>query len=144
MSGKEWRKPVRLCDLQTALSLTIEDAANVAEKLLHKEPYSIAELSKFFEMSEPEFVQWALSEKTKDLKTFELQPRALHVYREAHRVYQFKDACLGGRLEEMGKLMQESHSSCRDLYECSHEMLDRVVALAMAQGALGSRLTGAG
>lgn len=143
-SGKEWKQPVRLCDLQKALNLNLEGAAHVAETLLHEEPYTIEELSKFFEMTESEFVQWALSEKTKDLKSFKLRPRALHVYREAHRVYRFKDACLAGRVEEMGKLMQESHSSCRDLYECSHEMLDKLVSLCLSQGALGSRLTGAG
>lgn len=126
------------------MGLTLDGAADLAEKLLHKQAYTLAELCEFFELSETEFVSWALSEKTKDLKTFELQPRALHVFREAHRVYQFKDACLAGRMEEMGNLMQDSHSSCRDLYECSHELLDKVVALCMAQGALGSRLTGAG
>lgn len=144
LSGKEWKKPVRLRDVQIAMSLNLEGAAALTEKLLHEKPYTIEELCQFFEMTDSEFAQWALSEKTRHLKSFELRPRALHVFREASRVYQFRDACLAGRIEEMGKLMQESHASCRDLYECSHELLDRVVTLCLGQGALGSRLTGAG
>lgn len=47
-------------------------------------------------------------------------------------------------IERLGQLMIESHESCRDLYECSSQQLDQLVMLAMENGALGSRLTGAG
>jgi N-acetylgalactosamine kinase len=40
--------------------------------------------------------------------------------------------------------MDASHTSCRDLYECSCPELEELVALAKARGALGARLTGAG
>jgi galactokinase len=40
--------------------------------------------------------------------------------------------------------MNESHRSCRDLYECSHPKLDELVSVALSSGAIGSRLTGAG
>lgn len=43
----------------------------------------------------------------------------------------------------IGKLMSESHNSLRDLYECSHSQLDRLVELSRDL-TLGSRLTGAG
>ena len=49
----------------------------------------------------------------------------------------------GNRLEELGRLMFESHASCRDLYQCSHEKLDKLVELS-GELALGARLTGAG
>lgn len=39
--------------------------------------------------------------------------------------------------------MSESHESLRDLYECSHSQLDRLVELSRDL-TLGSRLTGAG
>jgi len=75
--------------------------------------------------------------------------RALHVYAESSRVLKFKDICLGALSDEeksvlLGKLMDESHMSCRDLYDCSSENLDKFVASAKKLGALGSRLTGAG
>jgi len=49
-----------------------------------------------------------------------------------------------GRLEQFGKLLYESHESCRRLYECSSPELDTVVGAAKRAGALGARLTGAG
>merc|ERR1719410_2961541 len=90
-----------------------------------------------------------------------LQKRALHVYGEANRVHQFKDVCTStfdeeegeiptyGAAEErvvkkLGKLMSDSHVSCRDKYECSCEELDELQSLCIEGGALGSRLTGAG
>lgn len=49
------------------------------------------------------------------------------------------------RLTKLGHLMNQSHASCRDLYECSHPQLDRLVALAtIGPGCFGARLTGAG
>lgn len=48
------------------------------------------------------------------------------------------------RVAALGRLMIESHASCRDLYECSCESLDRLTVLAREAGAAGSRLTGAG
>lgn len=46
-------------------------------------------------------------------------------------------------LKEMGDLMNESQKSCREDYECSCPEIDEIVSLARANGALGSRLTGA-
>lgn len=58
---------------------------------------------------------------------FKLQQRASHVYSEAARVVLFKDACQVGDLQRLGKLMNESHASCRDMYECSCKELDNTV-----------------
>mmetsp|Transcript_13436 Transcript_13436/g.40635 ORF Transcript_13436/g.40635 Transcript_13436/m.40635 type:complete len:492 (-) Transcript_13436:416-1891(-) len=81
---------------------------------------------------------------------FKLQDRAVHVWGEAARVPAFRDACNDGaasapdKLRRLAQLMDDSHASCRDLYECSCRELEEVRGAAVAAGALGSRLTGAG
>ncbi|KAL0225165.1 hypothetical protein RCL1_003077 [Eukaryota sp. TZLM3-RCL] len=74
---------------------------------------------------------------------FYLYNRALHVLKEARRVNEFMKQSSTGNLIEMGNLMNESHVSLRDLYNCSTPSLDELTSLCLANGALGSRLTGA-
>lgn len=67
---------------------------------------------------------------------------------EALRVEKFHKTCselssIEGALQTLGKLMSESHESLRDLYECSHPQLDKLVELSQ-ELTLGARLTGAG
>jgi len=82
-----------------------------------------------------------------------LRQRALHVYTESRRVEEFKAICEStassaeeakSQLERLGKLMNESHYSCRDLFACSCSELDQLTSLCREAGAVGSRLTGAG
>ena len=76
---------------------------------------------------------------------FKLHDRAAHVYAEAGRVDALAAACASGAgLSVLGALMDASHASCRDLYQCSCPELDELVTLAKRHGALGARLTGAG
>ena len=85
---------------------------------------------------------------------FHLYARAKHVFSEALRVLRFRDVCLESRssphssaertLQALGELMNESHWSCLELFDCSCPELDELTALARASGAYGSRLTGAG
>lgn len=71
-------------------------------------------------------------------------PRARHVVSENARVLAAADALRAGDLEELGRLMLESHASLRDDYEVSTPELDALVDRLVAAGALGARLTGAG
>jgi hypothetical protein len=69
----------------------------------------------------------------------------MHVFGEAQRVYDFKDSCTlpsSQALKKLGDLMNESHASCRDLYDCSCVELDELTDICRKSGAYGSRLTG--
>jgi galactokinase len=79
---------------------------------------------------------------------FKLYARAKHVFKEAERVYQFQDACLNlseeAFFERAGSLMNDSMASCGELFECSCPELEQLSSICRANGAYGSRLTGAG
>ncbi len=71
--------------------------------------------------------------------------RALHVVAEIRRPLAMAEAMAGSDLVEVGRLMNESHSSLRDLYEVSSFELDLFTDLARRHpGCYGARLTGAG
>lgn len=46
--------------------------------------------------------------------------------------------------KELGQLMNESHSSLRDLYQCSHPDLEELVDHCKQGNAYGCKITGAG
>jgi N-acetylgalactosamine kinase len=67
---------------------------------------------------------------------------------EAGRVELFRAICRDdgnapGTLRTLGKLMNGSHQSLKELYQCSHPQLDTLVHLAQ-DFSHGARLTGAG
>ena len=72
------------------------------------------------------------------------QPVFLHVVTEARRVMECVEAMQSDQPERFGKLLLDSHASLRDRLQVSCPALDRLVEAAMASGALGARLTGAG
>ena len=77
-------------------------------------------------------------------RPLEVLRRARHVLSETERVIRAADALEAGRLDEMGTLMNASHASLADDFECSTARLDAIVECARRGGALGARLTGAG
>lgn len=65
---------------------------------------------------------------------FKLHQRAKHVYGEAARVRQFQSVCDSegsDSIQKLGELMNQSHASCRDLYECSCPELDQLVDICL-------------
>jgi len=48
------------------------------------------------------------------------------------------------KVQKLGNLMNESHTSCDELYDCSSTQLNELIGMCREAGALGSRLTGAG
>ncbi|XP_064481578.1 N-acetylgalactosamine kinase-like isoform X2 [Ornithodoros turicata] len=149
--GLNYEKKLQLADVQAMLKTPLEEMVALVQNVLHPEPYKRSELCQLLQMNDAEFEALVLGKNTKHLQEFKLYQRALHVYSEANRVWQFKDVCDRTEtlseneiLTSLGKLMNESHNSCRDLYECSHPDLDLLVQTSLRAGALGSRLTGAG
>ena len=77
-------------------------------------------------------------------RPLEILRRARHVFSETERVMRAVQALKGGRLREMGELMNESHRSLVEDFECSTAQLDELVKCARRAAAFGARLTGAG
>ncbi len=73
-----------------------------------------------------------------------LQKRAKHAINENQRTIQAVQALRNNNIKLFGKLMNESHVSLRDDYEVTGLELDTLVATAWKNGAIGSRMTGAG
>ena len=73
-----------------------------------------------------------------------LDARARHVFEENARVDAAVEALSRGELAELGRLLDASHASLRDLYEVSVPELDAAVEVLRAAGAAGARLMGGG
>ena len=74
-----------------------------------------------------------------------VEKRAEHVVMECDRVNQAVKALKKGDIVELGRLLNESHYSLRDLYEVTGKELDTLSALARKEAdCLGSRMIGAG
>lgn len=160
--GLPWRKLQKLGDLQQALGLSLQSICETVDKDLHPESYSKEEVCRELELSLEELDEVSLTPNTRDIQDFKLHQRAAHVFQEALRVHRFYEVCKASAetvdscgdaeidaetddkvLSSLGDLMTASHESLRDLYECSHPGLDRLVELSKGL-AYGMRLTGAG
>lgn len=73
-----------------------------------------------------------------------LARRTRHVVTETARVHAAVDVLSAGDLAELGRLLVAGHESLRVDYESSCPEADTIVASAVARGAYGARLTGAG
>jgi galactokinase len=87
----------------------------------------------------------SLLNKQSDRLSPTLHQRARHVITENQRVHAFESAMKNKDLQEMGRLINESHRSLRDNFDVSSTELNTIVEIAQAQaGCFGARLTGAG
>lgn len=140
-------KLLKLGQVQTELKASLEEMLTLVNTVLHTEPYSCDEICEVLDITPEQFSTELLSANTQHVTQFKLHQRAKHVYSEAARVMQFKRVCdseAAESIQVLGDLMNQSHVSCRDLYECSCPELDQLVDICLKSGAVGSRLTGAG
>lgn len=73
--------------------------------------------------------------------------RAKHIFEEALRVLEFRRSIESETQDlpkALGQIMNQSQESCRDQFGCSCKEIDEITGIALEEGALGSRLTGAG
>lgn len=99
---------------------------------------------------EPAALEAALERLSQEADGEELVKRVRHVVTEIARTRELiallegGDALAGEALEQVTALLNASHDSLRDDYECSCPELDVAVDAARAAGAHGARMTGGG
>ena len=148
-SGKRIH-PNRLADLSgEKLGLEQRTIDKIVVQTIGKKPLSLKEISQHLGET-TEAVQKQLctlgdgSMFTEPPDGFKIWNRYKHVVTEAQRVDLAVGALQVGDTSAVGKLMNESHASCRDDYEISCPELEALVSIGRELGALGARLTGAG
>ena len=73
-----------------------------------------------------------------------LSKRALHIFGDNARVLATIEALHDHDLQEVGRLLDESHASLRDLYEISTGAVEDAVRRCKQAGAIGARIMGGG
>ena len=126
----------------------------VESKLEKEDGYTREDLADLLGMSVRSLEQEHMSKFPVQADKFQLRRRALHVFSEAKRVWDFKKILSNAQksneglqdrdLQSLGNLMNETQKSCSEVYDCSCPELDEICAIARRAGAYGSRLTGAG
>ncbi|CAJ2501483.1 Uu.00g043360.m01.CDS01 [Anthostomella pinea] len=123
--------------------------------LTQEEGYTTEEVASGIGITTDEVIARFMSSFPVRGERFKLRQRALHVFTEALRVLQFlsllEDTSQAPSSDntvefnaKLGKLMNETQDSCRELYECSCPEIDEMCTIAREAGGYGSRLTGAG
>ena len=140
-----------LLSLQKELQVSFSQMKEIISTYLNQEKYTLDEVKKDLEINDLDlllnsvpFYKDVLAKNTHYL----LKQRLMHVASEAERVLNFSFLCNPDNSTEevkaLGDLMNASHYSCKNDYECSSEHLDKFVDFMTQKGAYGCRLTGAG
>jgi len=123
-----------------------------AEKLLDKtEGYTREEIASILSISVSALEEKFMSKFPVRAERFFLRQRAQHVFTEALRVQAFKKLLQSppsgantSLLPNLGAILNESHSSSRDVYVHSCPEIDQMCEIANEAGSYGGRVTGAG
>lgn len=149
LGGTDPQFVTTLKDAQESIGKDAKQMAELAESSLRLAPYNMEELEMALGVPPIECIKDkpALAEALEsnaEGSGLKLRDRAMHVFRESSRVEEFKEAAKAGDVGRMGALLNESHASLRDQYNCSCRELDELVSRLLEGGAIGARLTGAG
>ena len=151
-----WKTISNFGPLQKEIQKSLEEMILLVKSTLHPKAYTRVEICDLLECSSDQelFDICQISDHVRNCQDFELYKRAMHVFGEAKRVYDFKRTCdehlvaketsngvAGDKnpLVTLGKLMFASHESCDQMYDCSHPQLNTLVDLSKKHGALGAR-----
>ena len=150
-TGRDLSDVIRLGDLaeaRTGMDLA-ELEGTVLGDILHEGPYTGHEIAMALGVDLPLLEEAILTMPDGTVfpepeDGFRLHERVRHVFTEGARVNAAADALESGDLPKVGRLMNQSHASCRDDYGISTPELDTLVETMREAGAFGARLTGAG
>lgn len=130
--------------IRTMLSL-------VGKLLDNSEGYTREEIASTLSMSVKALEQRFMTQFPIRAEHFHLGQRARHVFTEALRVQAFKQLLLHPPtdadtilLPKLGDILNESHTSSRDVYVHSCPEIDEMCEIARRAGSYGGRVTGAG
>ncbi|CAG0921305.1 unnamed protein product [Notodromas monacha] len=159
--GLDWKTVKVLKNLQSQLGKSLAEMIQLVQYHLKESPHTLAEICDILGTTPEVLKAESLNKQCAGVNEFKLFQRATHVFEvsvnpsdgretetKAGRVLEFRRICecedsSVETLVTLGTLMNESHVSCRDLYQCSHEKLDKLQDVA-SKIAFGARLTGAG
>ncbi len=140
----------RLSDLAAQkIGLDANDVAASAREAMGEQPLTVSEIARRLQKKDQAVLRDYCTLRDGSVLSpppegFNLWQRYRHVTSEAQRVSRAFGALKKEDAPLLGKLMNDSHVSCRDDYEVSCPELEELVELARRHGALGARLTGAG
>jgi N-acetylgalactosamine kinase len=131
------------------LGINWEEIFSLAHQALAEEIYTTPQIASILNAPETTIQQNYCRRRDGSLFAeptdgFKLWQRFRHIFSEWQRVLQAAELLSQQNLAAFGHLMTAAQASSRDDYELSTPELDRLVELGVQNGALGSRLTGAG
>ncbi len=126
------------------LCLTDDEATDLFDRAIPNGGTTIAEAADMLGTTPEDIRGRWLGDLHEPPGGFPLRARARHQLTEYQRVEMARDAMLANDAQELGRLMNDSHSSCARDYQISCRELDYLVTTAREAGASGSRLSGAG
>ncbi|KAG7660421.1 GAL1 [[Candida] subhashii] len=137
-------------NIEIGIQRLITMTEKVEQELTNQVGYSVEECCQELGISEEEFKIKYLSIFPVRFDKLKLYQRAKHVYRESLRVLETLRLLKSNItdpvefLNQFGKLMNESQLDLDALNNSSNDKLNEICSIALANGAYGSRITGAG